>query len=222
MTLAKLLATLRLRLDDKAQAALLYSDDDLVDAINKAVDEAAERAWLIFDTTTAACCQITLVPGQREYPLHASVFEVRKAQVTGQRCAMRRGTFDWVESRTHGDNIPQEYGVDLFGAVLHLILDRAPMDAGTLDLSVFRRQLAPMELADKDTVEPEIASTFHMDMLQWAIHLCYSTRDSDAGDDQKAQLAATRFEAAFGIKIDANVRRQQLRHRPPICRATNY
>lgn len=220
MNLAKLLATYRVRLDDRAESAQLYSDEDLVDNLNEAEAEAAERAWLLYDTTSPLCTIPTVV-GQREYPIDPVVFEVRTATIVGQKKPLDRNGYDAVLQTIRDPGIALDYGVDLFGSQLQLVLDRSPLVAGEIQLGVYRRPLLPMALADADTVSPEIPASHHTNMLHWALYLAYSTRDSDAGDAAKAQTAFDKFEQFFGPKIDANTRRQQLRHRPPVCRP-NY
>ena len=204
----------RRRADDRA-APFLWEDPTILLYANEAEKEAAERANLLLDRATPSVCQVALVAGTREYVLDARVIDVVSARVRGQRHDMdRRGDVE-VLSCYHAPGVSWMFATYDVGSAVHLVLDREPKDDGFLDLAVYRRPLnAMVELDD----EPEINSGRHMELLHWMLYLAFDSRDSDADDKAKAQTNFDRFELAFGAKIDANVKRKQLRHRPPVTR----
>ena len=225
MNLAALIAESRRRLDDRAAVGNLWTDGDLTGFINDAEREATERAFLIRDDYTSSICQLDRVDGQREYVLDPRVIDVITARVRGARDPLTRQA-TWDDCYRPGyAGVPCRYAVISRGDTLVLQLDREAPDptmypTGTydphIDLAVFRRPLVPMESPDDDS--PEIGSQYHMSLIHWVQFLAYSTRDSDIGDDEKATANEARFELAFGAKIDANVKRKQLQHRPTVCR----
>lgn len=228
MKLQQLIDTYRSRADDRA-APFLHDDAEVTGFANEAEREAAERSLCLRDSTTPSICQITLTEGQRSYPLDARVIDVVSARVRGMRHHLERAGSDTeLECRYHPPGIAQRYAVIESGGTCVLVLDRDMPDPTTIttpgfapyiDLTVYRRPLNTM--VDPDD-EPEINPSKHMDLIYWMLFLGYSTRDSDADDEQKASTNDARFTLAFGEKIDANVKRKQLRHRPPVCRPERF
>lgn len=224
MKLQQLIDTYRSRADDRA-APFLHDDAEVTGFANEAEREAAERSLCLKDSDTPSICQIALVQGQRRYPLDARVIDVVSGRVRGMRDFLTRAGSDTeLECRYHPPGIAQRFAVIEAGGTCVLVLDRdvpdpadvfVPGYAPYIDLTVYRRPLNTMQ--DVDDV-PEINPAKHMDLIYWMLFLGYSTRDSDAGDDQKASTNDARFTLAFGEKIDANVKRKQLRHRPPVTR----
>ncbi len=225
MNLAGLIATYRVRADDRADP-YLHDDEEVTAFANEAEKEAAERSRCFMDSTTEEICRVSLTTGVKTYLLDDRVIDVVSATVRGMHDPLHRAP-DEIElaCRHHNPGIPQAYAVIDAGAKLALVLDREAPDpadlTGTsyepyLDLTVYRRPLQPM--ADPNNDSPEINPSRHTDLLYWMLYLGYSTRDSDAQDDQKAATNDARFTLAFGEKIDLNVRRKQLRHRPTISK----
>ncbi|MES2347034.1 MAG: hypothetical protein V4641_05620 [Pseudomonadota bacterium] len=216
MNLGQLLATFRRRADDTATVATLWADSDIIDMLNQAEAEAAERGRLILDRTTPATCQVAIVVNQTDYVLDTRVFDVYSARVRGEHHDLFiRSDDELLRGRGYDPGVAKHFALYLQGDIIHLLLDRAPLVVGTLDLAVYRR---PLNTMDDPGDVPEIEHSRHVDLIYWALFLAYDTRDADAGDPAKAQINYDRFEQVFGPKIDANVRRKQLKHRPPVTR----
>lgn len=224
MKLSDLIAAYRSRADDRA-VPYLHDDDEVTGFANEAEKEAAERSLCFKDGQTTSLCQIALTEGVKTYPLDPRVIDVADARVRGMHDSLSRAP-DEIEMacRYHAPGIAQRYAVIEANGTCVLVLDRDVPDPTTvtdpnyspyIDLTVYRRPLNP--LVDPDDV-PEINANRHTDLLYWMLYLGYSTRDSDAGNDQKAATNDGRFTLAFGEKIDANVKRKQLRHRPTVSR----
>lgn len=225
MKLADLIATYRSRADDRA-VPYLHDDDEVTGFANEAEKEAAERSRCFKDSQTTSICQIALVEGVKTYQLDPRVIDVADARVRGQRESLSRAP-DEIElaCRYHAPGIARRYAVIEANGTCVLVLDRDVPDPTTItdpnyspyiDLTVYRRPLNPM--VDPDDDQPEINPARHTDLIYWMLYLGYSTRDSDAQNDQKAATNDARFTLAFGEKIDAAVHRKQLRHRPPVSR----
>jgi hypothetical protein len=74
-----------------------------------------------------------------------------------------------------------------------------PQTAGTLTLSVWRAPLESEEIFEGDfELDPVIDEAFHLDLLDWAEHWLYLTKDGETGDPERAAAAEQRFTAKFG------------------------
>lgn len=200
MNLEQLEAKLREeRLDDTAVPPL-YSSDRIRDAFNDAVRQATIRKRLILDRTTEECCVYPVVAAQTDVLQHPRVLAVRSARFTGNPNPLKLTTLkvmdkdcpDWPSTTAA---TPTHLIVDAQSQTL--VLWPAPAESGTLSLAVWR---APLELEEMESPddEPVIDETFHIDLLDWAEHLCYLTKDGETGDAQRAADAAARFGAKFG------------------------
>lgn len=206
MTFADLLTLLRIRLDDTAQP-YLYEDAGCAEALNDAQRQAAIRKRLILDNSTPDLCvfAVTAVAddtGCLSVAMHPRMLAVRTARYTGQ-CrplilttlkVMDRDYPTWPDATADTPT--------------HLIVDRetgkvdlwpTPAASGTLTLAVWRSPLEDEECETADfDVEPVIDETFHRDLLDWAEHWLYLTKDGEGGDPQRAKAAEERFTAKFG------------------------
>ena len=215
MTVNDFIAVFRSDMQD-AVAPYLWSDDDIVRYLNDAVDEAAERARLIEDSTSAACCQITLVPDQATYPLHTSVFHVKRVTLAGKPLSEssvevedERNT-TW-ESASSGD--PSRFIVN--GQATTITLVPAPAEAGTLKLTVYRTSLARLTTG---TSQIELKQVYHARLKDWAYRCAYLKQDSETLNESKAGEHEAKFERAFGVRPSADTQRKRNDRRPPVVR----
>jgi hypothetical protein len=202
MTLAELRSLFRLKAGDTA-IPYLWEDAEVDDYLNAAESEAAERASLIYDDTSAASL-IAVVAGTKRYALTADVVRL-----------------DYAELTTPPATEPLEVSIidrrEQAGRALFLVPDGAaielnfePQADGTLRLGMYRLPAAEMVLV---TDTPEIAAKHHRKLLDWALHLAYLKTDSDGFDQGKADRHEGEFIANFGQRIDANVQRKQRERR---------
>lgn len=211
MNLEQLRARFRVDVDDTAASPQLWSDDDANDFINEAEREAAERALLLPAYPTQAICQIAISDSARIYAADRRIIRIRSVRVRGQRETLDIKPIFYVDDLAQLARAGVATCCAIDGSpvgVKNIILDRTPIDDGFLDLHAFR---LPMEDMVDDSDVPEIDQHYHRPMLHWAYHLAYTKRDADAQDQVKADKHAQLFAQHFGEKIDAEVRRQQLR-----------
>lgn len=208
----------RFRLDrGDTETPYFWTDAEIVSYLNDAVDEACERADLLIDSTTSACCSVTLVANQGEYPLHVAVDKVLKVSIAGKALTETSlededaDEADW-ETKT-GE--PERFIFD--GQVLRLV--PAPASAGTAALRVSRRPLAAL-VATTPTGTPEIAPRHHLRLLSWMHRCALLKQDAETVDKAKASEFDALFEADFGRRDDANVKRKK-RNRAPARVAMN-
>lgn len=212
MGLAELIAGFRQEADDVAEPHL-FEDSHVIRWLNDAQNEACERAKLLFDTSSALC-EIPIVAGTRIYDIDERVIDCESAIIRGQRQAMRRVSRVDALKRSNIE-VPTSYAVEFHGGASKLYLGSVPNANGFIDLSLWRRPMAAMQLTPS-VVNPEIRSSAHRSLIYWALHMAFSTRDVDAQAAGKAAEYLKRFTDAFGRQIDWNVRRKQARHTPPV------
>ena len=211
MTLEQLRALYRSLARDEVEPYL--AGYELVDALlNEAQDEAALRARLIHDDSTAAVCEIDVeeVTGSipHTYTLHASLYELSSVRLftpaDGDPVDLRivsrewlnRNKPDWRESTDDPAYVIQQ------DTTLRIV--PAPSAEGLLKLEGYRLPLEPM-VEDDDT--PEINGAHHRHLVQWVMHRVFGVPDSEIFDAKRSGLALAEFERHFGPAVDADLRR---------------
>jgi hypothetical protein len=182
--------------------------------INEAEEEAAIRARLLFESSNAAICQIAVdaadvLVGTRVYTLHETVFHITRAvfiadgstteyelYLTG-RVEQDRKYPDW---RTRVD-IPREIIQD----DTKIELGCKPSVAGVIHIECYRTPLVLIE--DSATESPEINRTHHRHLIHWVLHRAYSRPDAEIYDPNRAASDEARFAEQYGIRPNAQNRR---------------
>ena len=207
MTLGDLIRRFRvLSLDNVTPP--FWADEDVIDWLNEAQNEACIRARLIREDENPAVCQIALTPGQHTYPLHASVYELINLRIKGSGAESSRSmaikSREWLDANVRDwrdmdrpsqwliqdDTTLRVVGAIQAGDVLHLECYRLPL-----------KQLA------NDMDKPEIHAAHHVHLIQWALHKAFSVPDADAFDPTRAKMAEDAFTRYFGIAPDSDMRR---------------
>jgi hypothetical protein len=220
MDAGELIAEFRALADDKSEP-FLWDDASVLRWLNEAQDEAAERARLLYDTHTPACCTLTLAIGESVYRLHDSVVQVIEAHTVsaeGKRTRLCRDDPHKFAALTSFSDHPSSYaiiGQARSGQGLSILLDQPALAADTLKLSVYRVALQPMELSVDD---PEIAESSHRKLVYYALGIAFQTRDREAPDtDQRSTQFMSVFDAYFGAPRTAAVKQKLQRHRVPVA-----
>lgn len=214
MTLVDLIAQFRSDSDDRV-APYLSSDDDVTLWLNEAEEEAALRANLIHDATTAAVCSIAVTAGVNVYPLHEAVFDITNAYFTpaGSTNVITLGLTDRIEQdrvRPGWRRLTEEPRQAIQNDT-NIELACLPSTAGTLALECYR---APLDKMANDADSPEIGRAHHRHLVLWALHRHYSRPDADIFNPQGASKAETEFTRVFGLRPDADLRRSFQANRP--------
>lgn len=198
----------RQRLNDST-APLLWSDEELNDFIGQAVDEAAIRSRSILDSTTAACCSIAAVAAKSAYPLHPSVFQIKRVYDITNQTELKKTSFEELDdfrsswqsdtgNPTHYIDDFNHYGDDSAGK-RSVTLYPIPTINASIKLTVYR---VPLDELD-DGSEPELPSFQHADLIWWVCYLAYLKQDADAVNVGKSAQFEQKFIEAFGKKQDA-------------------
>jgi len=230
--LSDLIARFRTLSGDHAQPPL-WDDPTVTAWLNEAQREACMRAHLIEDDSTSAIVNITAVNGQWEYPLDPRVQDVLRVTachtLVGPPYSYKHVVRGYEEDIRHqwardpdATRRPRHFAVFGDGGASTgrtLILDGIPDQ--TLDPIQFQLVVDRFPLEDMDSTEPtdtpEISPRHHPDLVQWALHLAYQTRDMEGSAPERSTAALANFESKFGVRPDANVQRKRLRHKATVC-----
>lgn len=221
MKVADFIEAFRDQVGDNA-APTFWSDAQIVRYLNEAVQEACERAKLIEDRLTPAVCTVTLAPDISTYPLHPSVFEIKRVMLRGR--PLDETSVEELDDECPGweswKGTPRAFIFEQAcgSQPANLRLVRIPTQADTLALTVYRGALKPLS-ADIDMGKPEIPERFHENLMDWVLHRAYLKQDADTFDPAKAAESKALFVQAFGERPDANVQRKQRDRSPPIVQS---
>lgn len=202
MTLAELITLFRNEADDVAEP-YLWSDDELLEFANDAEAEAARRARLLVDSTTAELCSLAVAAAAGGLvPLDARVMFVRAARLAGELPLGRATVADMLEINPFWQDAragrPRLFVTDYQTGALQLW--PAPDADATLKLTVVRTPLAEMNDGQDS---PEIAPRWHRSLRHWMLYRAYSKQDAEANDPKKAADSLALFEQEFGKKSSA-------------------
>lgn len=184
---------------------LLWTDEALAMYINEAYYRFCHLTEYLQDADTPAVCYVTIVLGQREYPLDPAVIRILSAEygniilpvTSTDHMHGDQAEFASYQSVRRSD-YPGVYAVvpDYQIGKIVLVGTPAAEDAGKqLRLRVSRYPLEKLTL-DNANAEPEIPERFHLDMIEWAAFRALRNHDADAENMAKASAHSTRFERA--------------------------
>lgn len=219
MKRSEIVAAFRERADDEAQP-YGWSDLEVWRYLNEAHREAAIRARLIRDASTAAIRSLAFVADATDVALSALVLDVTRARISGEELPMAIKSVEQMddenprwESRTSAT--PCVLVTERNGAGLKARLWPPAAEAGTLLLTVNRLPLTDLNTDDDS---PEIPVQYHDRLIDWMLRCAYLKRDSETYNEKAAKEAEARFIASFGAFEDANVYRKQADRRTTVVR----
>lgn len=212
---ADFIAEFRRVMDDGATGQL-WTDEEIVTYLNSAVEEACERALLLEDRTTDACCAILLQPGVHTYPLHPSVIAVKRVALAGS--PLDPTSEEDLDCHSPGWEVrtgaPRGYFIV---GQREMRVVPTPTEAATLSLTVYRTPLKPAK--EDDAKDIEIPAIYHLRLMPWIYRCALLKHDAEAFDKTRALDHEAIFERTFGMRPDANVQRKRRDRRPPIVRS---
>lgn len=207
MNLKKIRERGRKKIDDtaKANGGYLWSDDQLDEWINEAVDEICLRSRTLQDATSAFCT-LKIRAGVNRYELDPSILVVRRAKLDSQPRdpTLCMTTMDILDTRfpTWDNPVvtgPPQWGFTNkdYGDHLTLFVAPYPSQDDTLRLTVWRLPTPDERLCDDDDVPP-IPSRQHKDIDYWIEHKAFEIKDSEMYDPDRSTKALAMFDAIFG------------------------
>jgi len=214
MNVAKLLEQFRTRADDKV-SPYLWLDEDVIEWLNQAEQEAALRRRLIHDSSTAAVCRIDVTAGTAVYNLHTALYEIDHIAflIDGETewKTLKLASTGWLDHNLARWRDLSDTPLYAVQTDTQLRLVPNPDADGTIRLECYRLPLADMA-TDDDT--PEIHKAHHDKLVDWALYRAFSVPDSEGFDERRANEALIDFTAYFGHRPDADLRRDT-RHDVP-------
>lgn len=197
--------------DDK-NIPYLWSDALLCTYGTEGEAEAARRARLIKDATTAAVCAYAVTTSTQKITLDPRIIYVRSVYIASKTLPLER-------IHQHDINIAfpgWDTTVNL-GDVNRFIVDKetgimwfdSPFPASdTVNLTVIREPL--LALSNINTVvNPEIAPRYQIKLVHWMLHRAFGKQDSETNDPDKAKNELEKFEAEFGKRMSAQDERYE-------------
>ena len=196
--------------ESPTQSDFLWDTNTLLRYLNEAYFRFARLSKYIQDATTPEATEITLVPGQTEYPLHSSVLEILSARygdlslgitktsvLNGDRRDMASPQPVYTSMKSHPVSIVVP---DYELGVLKVAGEPKDSDAGeTINLRITRLPLAKLKQNDPG---PEIPEHMQLDILEWAAYRALRNHDFDGENVRKASSHRNRFEAAIEEAVE--------------------
>lgn len=211
MNLAELIALFRTDAKDTVQP-YLFSDEAVTGWLNEAVVEACVRRRLLHMADDADVCRIDVVPGQSVYPLHPALYEITHLShhIDGDWRIenLRLVSAEWLDYEVRDWRSLEGRPRFAVQDDTSIRLVPRPEQEAVLHLEGYCLPLEPMALADKDTAEPGIHRAHHAHLRLWALHRAFSIPDMEAFDPTRAARAESEFTDYFGIRPDADLRRE--------------
>ncbi|WPG35307.1 hypothetical protein [Variovorax sp. EBFNA2] len=202
------------RSEGGGQSDVLWCDDEIARWLTEAEEEAAIRKRLLPDEVS-----LPIAAPTRSYPF-TSFFEITYAElvpVSGDpiilkivsRDAMNRIEPEWRRATCKPAHLIQED--------VRIVLAGEVSQPCTLFLEGLRLPKEP--LSPDVPAEPEIASVHHRFLLHWALHRAYGIQDAEAFDAARSQRELAAFERYFGLRPDADLRKDARADVPHHCAA---
>jgi hypothetical protein len=190
-------------LDDRAAlidgaSDSLWSDEVLCRYFRRAEEIFCEKAWVLKDSTTASCCSVTLVAGQKDYTLHASILRVLAVRPNDSDIDLVRAGYDTIRPRftaypsefwdvnvqyTDSPGRPIWYTTDVANRILRIRPTPRAEDVtsiGTLKLIVARLPITPLSVDTPDS-SPEIPEQYHLDLVDYVAGKALMHPNLDSG-----------------------------------------
>lgn len=213
-TLKQLVERFRADATDEVEPHL-FSTEFVKEALNEAEHEAAIRARLLHECDNERVCVIDLVPGKSAYRLHESLYElthIMRIEDGQQPVQLSITSVEWL-NKEHPDWRTDRKYVLPYVVQTDTVLRLAtpPAAAGQLRLEGYRLPLRAM-CADTDT--PEIHTAHHDKLVHWALHRAFLQPDADGFDPQRAATSLAKFTEYFGLRPDADLRRETREDEP--------
>jgi hypothetical protein len=206
MTLAELIAECRIASRDIAEPPLVC-DESFTRWANEAVQQACERAPMLWDATSSFCT-VAVVANTASYTLDGVIRQIDDIRLrsTGEALAQlsatalqqafgNRWTTDTGEPRCfiRNDRVIRLYPI--------------PSVADSIDMSVYRLPLSTEYMVTEDDT-PAIPVRFHNDLIYWMLHRFYLVDDADIAPQRgKSSEYFSLFESKFGVRPSARLER---------------
>jgi len=214
---------------DSGDTDFLWSNETLVRYIDEAQRRLARQGLILRDGSTAEVCEVTLVAGQSQYPLHSAVIAVISARYDTETRDLARAGHSVFNGFRNPDTLtfdPSELGSQTGSPIAFSTDEEVTLDedesVGIVNMRVYptptsveegkkiylRVCRTPINRLDVRRLNefPEVPEEHHIEMLDWAAYLCLRIVDQDGGMPARAN----EFKESFNAHV-ALARRNALR-----------
>lgn len=182
---------------DKQSPAALWSNVEFLDFLNEALSEAARRAHIFVDSTSAIT-QCPMTAGDMVVRIDPRIIYIRRALPEGKTRPLTPHLARLMDEEVPGwlDSLPSDpirYITDWETDAI--CLWPPPKSDGVLRLTVVRE---PLDLLTDDVDEIPVAPRVARALLHWVSYRAYSKADADGGNEALAAKNLAAFTAEFG------------------------
>lgn len=185
-------------LDNDTIAPYRWSDAQLTQWANEAIQEACARASLLTETNT-----IVVITGTSDYPIDRKARQILFAKNSLQNYPLKQITDAELIVR-HSRNWRIRKGTPThYLRIGHTItLYPIPVADDTLTIQTVNNFVIGTPVTDLSEL---IDERYHVDLMHWIAHKAYISdrRDPDLHDPERSAEHNALFEAAFGFKHSA-------------------
>jgi hypothetical protein len=200
MGITELIRRCRTRLNDMRRPYRV-EDADIIDAIDRAQDEAAERGLLLFDTTTEAVCSIAVVAGTATYSVDNRVLAVTSATLASKTTPLAKVPAHHTYRAEYERVVDSDTPIWFYETNSSITLIPTPSVDDTLTLQVYRYPLNDIVGTNSSL---EIDGRYHADLIDWVCHDILTTQDIETVDPKASVEFLARFERRFGPRRSAS------------------
>lgn len=197
-TIAELVSTARRDvLDNDTIAPYRWSDAQVTQWANEAIQEACARAPLLYDEST-----ISVVAGTASYSIDSTIRRITNAQLTlldyplkqttDAELTVKRGRYWRKREGTPSHYIRRGHRITIFPI---------PLVNDTLTLQTTNNFV----IGSTIDLDADIDTRYHVDLMHWIAHKAFISdrRDPDLHDPERSAAHLSLFESAFGFKHSA-------------------
>jgi hypothetical protein len=197
----------------------LWSDAEIADWLNDAIEEACQRAHILEDATSAFT-SFTVAAGTEYTALPDYVLKLIRVTVDGQRIDAtsieeldaNHAYWETQEGDTQGyihgrDGTLRLYPLPAANVAVKLRVSRLPVD---------------LLSADIDAEEIPLPRPWHAKLFNWVHRCALMKNDTETQDLSKAADFEAAFIRDFGIREDANVERKHRDKTPPVVQFRSF
>jgi len=211
MTLADIIERVRRNPLEDYITPYLWSDDEITDVCNTAIDDLCEQCFLIEDSTTTAICDVAVVKDTAIYTIDSRIIKIIRVRLSTAKVILVPKTIEYMDAyntnwEDAASGTPSIYITDGFGRnKIRLYL--TPDAADTLKLIVFRRQATSLTVTDMSK-SPEIPTEYHPYLFDGIAFRLFQKQDVDSVDPQKE----AKHYKLWNLNIE-EIKRKELRRK---------
>jgi hypothetical protein len=202
MNLRAMIVRCRLRTQDVDRKPHLWADEEFIDGLNEAGDEACIRARLIEKDDI----ELDQSANEAYADLPDELFSVQRVTFNGRKLMLcDKQMLDEVEGE-EWEARTADVPVACYEVGGRLRFYPIPTTTGVVIAQGFCTPAEPM--VDDDDSPDWLPPRLHEKLVDWALHVAYLKQDADTFDPKAAEKYAAEFERTFGPRPDEKAMRR--------------